>query len=171
MSLFALFGPPAITLLLFAVGAMPYALWVTRRKPSRPARWALIGCAAAMAAYAAGTLYGLAFTHPLDLCGDRTGSGAYMDAGRDHSLTSVNVNHFPPSVTCHWSSGDSSDAGWFWTTPLLYAGLGCALVCCALLLDNRVAPRRSRADTVLSRDLRVGRRGGRRCRSRPARWR
>ncbi|GHA20021.1 hypothetical protein GCM10010345_26020 [Streptomyces canarius] len=60
VSSFAFFGPPAITLLLFAVGTVPYALWVTRRKPSRPARWAVIGAAAAIAGYGAATGYGLA---------------------------------------------------------------------------------------------------------------
>ncbi|MFJ9871384.1 hypothetical protein [Streptomyces sp. NPDC101165] len=137
VSLFALFGPPAITLLLFVVGAIPYALWVTRRKPSQPARWAVIGSAAAIAAYGAGTVYGLAFTNPLDVCGDKTGDGVYMDAGRDYSLTSVSVDNFPPSITCHWTSGHSTEEVWFWTAPLLYAGAVCSIVCIALLLINR----------------------------------
>ncbi|MGW1892431.1 hypothetical protein ACWCP6_19635 [Streptomyces sp. NPDC002004] len=136
VSLFALFGPPAITLFLFAVGAIPYALWVTRRKPSQAARWAVIGSAAAIAAYGAGTVYGLAFTNPLDVCGDQTGDGVYRDAGRDYSLTSVNVDSFPPSITCHWTS-DSTDVVWFWAPPLLYAGLACSVVCFALLIINR----------------------------------
>jgi hypothetical protein len=38
VSLFTFFGPPAITLFLFAVGALPYALWVTRKKPSQATR-------------------------------------------------------------------------------------------------------------------------------------
>ncbi|MET8243777.1 hypothetical protein ABZV31_04675 [Streptomyces sp. NPDC005202] len=75
MTLFTFFGPPAITLLLFAVGAFPYSLWVTRRKPSQHARWAVIGIAAAIAAYGAGTIYGLAFTNPLDVCGNKTSDG------------------------------------------------------------------------------------------------
>ncbi len=137
MSLFALFGPPAITLLLFAVGAFPYAVWVSRRKPSQPARWAVIGSAAAIAAYGAGTVYGLAFTSPLDVCGDRTRDGVYMDAGRDYSLTSVSMDSFPPSIACHWSSGRNTEEVWFWATPLLYAGLACAVICSALLLINR----------------------------------
>ncbi|GAB1340108.1 hypothetical protein ACE1SV_66980 [Streptomyces sp. E-15] len=137
VSLFTSFGPPAITLLLFAVGALPYAWWVTRRKPSRPARWAVIGGAAALAAYGAGTVYGLAFTNPLDVCGDKTGSGVYMDAGRDYSLTAVNVDGFPPSITCHWTSGYTTEVVWFWAPPLLYAGLACSTVCLALLLVNR----------------------------------
>ncbi|MFE7932196.1 hypothetical protein ACFU6S_26405 [Streptomyces sp. NPDC057456] len=137
VSLFTFFGPPAITLLLFAIGALPYALWVTRRKPSRPARWAVIGSAAAIAAYGAGTVYGLAFTNPLDVCGDETGNGVYMDAGRGHSLTSVTVDSFPPSITCHWTSGYSTEEVWFWAKLLLYAGLVCSVVCFALLVINR----------------------------------
>ncbi|MEU6587879.1 hypothetical protein ABZ923_01350 [Streptomyces sp. NPDC046881] len=137
VSLFTVFGPPAVTVLLFAVGALPYAWWVTRRKPSRPARWAVIGGAAAIAAYGAGTVYGLAFTNPLDVCADRTGDGVYMDAGRDYGLTSVDVDGFPPSVTCHWTSGHSTEVVWFWAPPLLYAGLACSVVCFALLLVNR----------------------------------
>ncbi|MFE7853209.1 hypothetical protein [Streptomyces sp. NPDC057403] len=136
VSLFAFFGPPAITLLLFAVGAFPYALWVTRRKPSRPARWAVIGIATAIAAYGAGTVYGLAFTNPLDVCGNRTGNGVYMDAGRDYGLTSVSVDSFPPSITCHWTSGHDTEEVWFWTLPLLYAGLACSTVCLALLVNR-----------------------------------
>ena len=124
VSLFATFGPPAITVLLFAVGAVPYALWVTRRNPSRPTRWAVLGLAAAIAAYGAGTVYGLAFTNPLDVCASPTGDGVYMDAGRDHRLTSVNVDSFPPSITCHWTSGYSTEAVWFWVGPLLCAGGG-----------------------------------------------
>ncbi|MFF4974318.1 hypothetical protein [Streptomyces sp. NPDC001083] len=67
-----------------------------------------------------------------------------MDAGRDYSLTSADVDGFPPSVTCHWTSGHSTDAGWFWTTPLFYAGLACAVVCCALLVNDRVQQTRTR---------------------------
>lgn len=149
VSLFTFFGPPAITLFLFAVGAVPYALWVARRKPSRPARWAVIGFAAAIAAYGAGTVYGLAFTNPLDICGDRTGDGVYMDAARDYSLTSVSVDGFPPSVTCHWSSGHSTQEVWFWVPPLLYAGLACSAVCSALLLINRFTYRKAARDIEL----------------------
>jgi hypothetical protein len=137
VSLFAMFGPPAITLFLFAVGAIPYALWVTRRNPSRPARWAVMGGAAAIAAYGAGTVYGLAFSNPLDVCGAKIGSGEYMDVGRDYTLTSVSVDSFPPSITCHWSSGHSTEEVWFWASPLLYTGLACAVVCSALLLIGR----------------------------------
>lgn len=137
VSLFALIGPPAITIFLFAAGTLPYALWVTRKKPSQPARWAVLGSAATIAAYGAGTVYGLAFTNPLDVCGSRTGDGVYMDAGRDFSLTSVNVDAFPPSITCHWTSGHSTEEVWFWATPLLYAGLACSVVCLAMLLINR----------------------------------
>jgi hypothetical protein len=138
VSLFAFFGPPAISLLLFAVGAVPYAWWVTRRQPSRPARWAVIGCVAAVVAYGAGAVYGLAFTNPLDVCGDRTGDGVYRDVGREYSLTSVTVDSFPPSVTCHWTSGHSTEEVWFWVPPLLYAGLACAVACSGLLLVNRL---------------------------------
>lgn len=137
VSLFATFGPPAITVLLFAVGVVPYALWVTRRNPSRPTRWAVLGLAAAIAAYGAGTVYGLAFTNPLDVCASPTGDGVYMDAGRDYRLTSVNVDSFPPSITCHWTSGYSTEAVWFWVGPLLCAGAACSVVCSALLLINR----------------------------------
>ncbi|MEU7584562.1 hypothetical protein AB0B50_44100 [Streptomyces sp. NPDC041068] len=144
VSLFALFGPPMITIFLFAVGAIPYALWVTRRKPSRPARWAALGSAAAIAAYGAGTVYGLAFTNPLDVCADKTGGGVYREAGRDYTLTSVDVKGFPPSISCHWSSGYSTEAVWFWTSPLLYAGLACAVVCSIWLLVNRGKDRNAR---------------------------
>lgn len=144
VSLFALFGPPMITIFLFAIGAIPYALWVSRRKPSRPARWAVIGSAAAIAAYGAGTVYGLAFTNPLDVCGDKTGAGVYKDMGRDYTLTSVDVNGFAPSISCHWSSGYSTEAVWFWTSPLLYAGLACAVVCSVRLLVNRSKGRTAR---------------------------
>ena len=137
VSLFAFFGPPLITIFLFAVGTLPYALWVTKRKPSRPARWAVIGVAAAIAGYGAGTVYGLAFTNPLDVCADRTGDGAYMDTGRDSTLISVNVDGFPLSVKCHWSSGHSTEMAWPWASPLLYAGLACAVGCSGLLLVNR----------------------------------
>lgn len=150
VSLFTFLGPPAITLLLLVVGALPYAWWVTRRKPSWPARWAVLGIAAAIAAYGAGTVYGLAFTNPLNLCGDRTGNGVYMDAGRNYSLTSVSVHSFPPSITCHWSSGHSTEKVWFWVTPLLYAGLACSVVCSVLLFNNRhksgKAPRDNKLD-------------------------
>ncbi|MDX3532260.1 hypothetical protein P1P75_39175 [Streptomyces sp. ID05-39B] len=146
VSLFTTFGPPAITILLFAVGAFPYALWVTRRKPSQPARWAVTGLAAAIAAYGAGTLYGLAFTNPLDVCADRTGDGVYMDAGRDYHLTSVSVDSFPPSITCHWTSGHNTQEVWFWVVPLLYAGLVCFGVCSALLLINRYKDRKAPHD-------------------------
>ncbi|MFE4547201.1 hypothetical protein [Streptomyces sp. NPDC056785] len=144
VNLFAFFGPPVITLALFVTGTLPYALWVKWRNPSRAARWAVLGGAAAIAAYGAATVYGLAFTDPLDLCGTRTGDGVYMDAGRDYSLTSADVGGFPPSATCHWTSGHSSDVGWFWTAPLLYAGIACAVVCCALLVNARVKHARTR---------------------------
>ncbi|MFJ9719039.1 hypothetical protein ACIRPQ_24415 [Streptomyces sp. NPDC101213] len=137
VSLFSFFGPPVVTLLLFVVGTFPYTWWVARRKPSRPARWAVIGIAAALAAYGAGTVYGLAFTSPLDVCGDKTGDGVYRDAGRDHALTSVSVDSFPPSVICHWSSGRSTQEVWFWVLPLLYAGPACSVVCSGLLLVDR----------------------------------
>ncbi|WP_223772469.1 hypothetical protein [Streptomyces sp. 135] len=149
MELFALFGPPAITLLLFIIAAFPYALWVTRRKPTRSARLAAVGSALALAAYGAGTFYGLAYTHPLDLCATKTASGDYVDVGRDYTLTSATIHHFPPSVTCHWSSGHSTNDVSFWTTPLLYMGLACATVCFALLLINRSQRRRAPHDNEL----------------------
>ncbi|MEU5592804.1 hypothetical protein [Streptomyces sp. NPDC020298] len=122
---------------------------MTRRKPSQPARWAVIGIAAAIAAYGAGTVYGLAFTNPLDVCGDKTGEGVYLDAGRDYSLTSVNVDSFPPSITCNWTSGHSTEEVWFWAPPLLYAGLACSVVCSALLLVNRSKYGRTSRDNEL----------------------
>ncbi|MFF2996460.1 hypothetical protein ACFVTC_18070 [Streptomyces sp. NPDC057950] len=137
VSLSALSGPPAITILLFAFGTLPYAWWVTRRKPSQTTRWAVIGSAATIAAYGAGTVYGLAFTNPLDVCGDKTADGVYTDAGREYSLTSVNVDSFPPSITCHWTSGHSTQEVWFWAPFLLYAWLACAVICLALLLIDR----------------------------------
>ncbi|MEV7326179.1 hypothetical protein [Streptomyces sp. NPDC093970] len=141
--LFAFFGPLAITVVLCAAGPFPYWWWVTRRTPAPPARWAAIGIAAAVAAYGAGTLYGLAFTNPLDLCATRTGDGRYEDAGRDYSLVSVHRDGFPPSVVCHWSSGHSTDVVWFWVTPLLYAGLAVAVTGFVLLLLGRRSHRRA----------------------------
>ncbi|MGV9700015.1 hypothetical protein ACWDTR_30180 [Streptomyces sp. NPDC003470] len=137
MAFFALFGPPAVTLILVVIGVFPYAWWVARKKPSRPARLAAIAGAAAVAAYGAGTFYGFAYTHPLDLCATKTASGDYVDSGRDYSLASATVHHFPPSLTCHWSSGHSTNDVAFWTTPLLYAALACAAVCFTLILVNR----------------------------------
>lgn len=136
-SAFGFFGPPVITVFLLAVGTVPYALWATRRKPSRPARWAVIGAAAAIAAYGAGTVYGLAYTHLLDLCADRTGDGVYRDSGRDSTLVSADRGSFPLSVDCHWSSGDSTEVVWFWVSPLLYAGVACCVGCLAWLLVDR----------------------------------
>ncbi|MFE1853933.1 hypothetical protein ACFYYI_06380 [Streptomyces sp. NPDC002387] len=141
-----MFGPIVITLLLVVVGAVPYALWVTWRKPSGPARWAVIGIAATLAAYGAGTVYGLAFTNPLDICGDKTGDGVYMDALRDYSLTSVDVDSFPPSVTCHWTGDHSTEVVWPWAAPLLYAGPACSVFCFARLLINRHKRRRTPYD-------------------------
>jgi len=135
--MFAIFGPPVITVFLVALGAVPYGLWVTRKKPSRLARWAVIGGAVAIAAYGAGTDYGLAFTHPLDLCADRTGDGLYMDMGRDSTLTSVSRGSFPLSVKCHWNNRYSTEIVWPWASPLLYAGLACCIGCSGMLLLNR----------------------------------
>jgi hypothetical protein len=42
----------------------------------------VLGIAAAIAAYGAGAVYGLAFTNPLAVCGDKTGDSVYLDAGR-----------------------------------------------------------------------------------------
>jgi hypothetical protein len=60
-----------------------------------------------------------------------------MDAGRDHRLTSVSVDSFPPPLTCRWTSGHHTELVWFWAPPLLYAGLACFAVCTALLLTDR----------------------------------
>ncbi|MFJ2609648.1 hypothetical protein ACIQOU_22345 [Streptomyces sp. NPDC091279] len=149
VSLFTFFGPPVVTLLLFVLGVLPYALWVKRRKPSTPARWAVVGAAVALAAYGAATVYGLAFTNPLDTCADRTGDGVYMDTLRDYRLTSVDVDSFPPSITCHWAGGDSTEAVPFWAPPLLYTGLACFVVCSALLLIDRHPFRRAPRDHKL----------------------
>ncbi|MEV0471055.1 hypothetical protein [Streptomyces prunicolor] len=137
MSLFAIFGPPVVTVFLVAFGAVPYGLWVTKKKPSRPARWAVLGVAAAIAAYGAGTDYGLAFTNPLDLCADKMPDGTRWQSPGHYNLTSVNVGNFPLSVECHWTSGYSTEVVWPWASPLLYAGLACSLVCCVLLLRDR----------------------------------
>ncbi|MFJ6741618.1 hypothetical protein ACIQOU_22325 [Streptomyces sp. NPDC091279] len=142
VSLFAFFGPPVVTLLAFVLGVLPYASWVKRRKPSRSARWAVVGGAAALAAYGAGTVYGLAFTDPLGTCASPTGDGVYLDTLRDSRLTSVDVDSFPPSLTCHWADGHDTEAAPFWAAPLLYAGLACAVGCSALLLAGRHRSRR-----------------------------
>jgi len=137
VSLFAIFGPPVVTVFLVAFGAVPYGLWVTKKKPSWPARWAVLGVGAAIVAYGAGTDYGLAFTNPLDLCADKMPDGTRWQSPGHYSLTSVNVDGFPLSVNCHWTSGYSTEVVWPWASPLLYAGLACSLVCCALLLRDR----------------------------------
>ncbi|MFD5430460.1 hypothetical protein [Streptomyces sp. NPDC127084] len=137
VSLFTFFGPPVVTVFLVAFGAVPYGLWVARKKPSRAARWAVIGVVAAIAAYGAGTVYGLAYTNPLDLCADKTPDGVRWQSPGDSRLTSVHVGSFPLSVKCRWSSGYNTEVVWFWASPLLYAGLTCSLVCCVLLLRGR----------------------------------
>lgn len=75
----------------------------------------------------------------------------YRDTGRDSTLTSVNVDGFPMSVSCHWTSGYSTEAVWPWASPLLYVGLACAVGCSGLPLVNRhkdgKAPRGIELDT------------------------
>ncbi|MFJ7146930.1 hypothetical protein ACIQVT_01820 [Streptomyces sp. NPDC100445] len=53
---------------------------------------------------------------------------------------------FPPSITCHWSSGHSTEEVSFWAPPLLYAGVACLAVCSALLLVNRHKYRKASRD-------------------------
>ncbi|WP_405859575.1 hypothetical protein OG407_19130 [Streptomyces sp. NBC_01515] len=54
----------------------------------------------------------------------------------------MSVDSFPPSVSRHWTSGHSTEAVWFWASPLLYAGLACAVACSVLLLVNRYKDRK-----------------------------
>ncbi|GHA20016.1 hypothetical protein GCM10010345_26010 [Streptomyces canarius] len=49
------------------------------------------------------------------------------------------MDGFPPSITCHWTSGHDTEEVWFWAPPLLYAGPACSAVCSVLLLANRPA--------------------------------
>ncbi|WP_327404053.1 hypothetical protein OG194_30830 [Streptomyces sp. NBC_01288] len=55
------------------------------------------------------------------------------------------------SVSCHWTSGYSTEAVWPWASPLLYVGLACAVGCSGLPLVNRhkdgKAPRGIELDT------------------------
>ncbi|MFI6464243.1 hypothetical protein [Streptomyces sp. NPDC050528] len=137
VSLFAIFGPPVVTVFLVAFGAVPYGLWVTGKKPSRPARWAVLGGGAAIAAYGAGVDYGLAFTNPLDLCAGKTADGVRWQTPGHATLISTRVGSFPLSVKCRWSSGYSTEMVWPWASPVLYAGLACAVGCSVLLLVRR----------------------------------
>ncbi|MFG2521255.1 hypothetical protein [Streptomyces sp. NPDC048527] len=78
--------------------------------------------------------------------GTNQGSGLYADAGSEYVLTSVSVDSFPLSITCHWTGGYSTEAVWFWVPLLMYVGLVCAVACSALLLVGRTRRLRSPQD-------------------------
>ncbi|MGW1372977.1 hypothetical protein ACWD6P_01695 [Streptomyces sp. NPDC002446] len=132
MDLLAFFGMPLISVLLFAVGYVPYALWVAGRRPSAQARWAAIGAYAAAVGYAGAVLYGLAFTHPRQVCGKRT-----LDD--DFPLRQVTVDWFPPDIACYWS--DSGTYGPSHPTALgtwvMWAGVAVVVVAVSSILVNR----------------------------------
>lgn len=136
MDLLAFFGMPLISVSLLALGAVPYAWWVARRRPSAQVRWAVIGACVAAVGYAGAVLYGLAFTHPREVCGKRT-----LDD--DFPLQQVTVDTFPPDVACYWT--DSGTYGPSHPTALatwtMWAGIAAVVTAVSSMLVNR----RSRA--------------------------
>ncbi|MCI3273918.1 hypothetical protein [Streptomyces cylindrosporus] len=128
----AFFGIPLISLLSCAVGVVPYRMWRARRRPTRPARWAVIGAFLAVVGYAGAVLYGLAFTDPVAVCGQRT-----LDD--DFPLVHVTVDAFPPDVACYWT--DSGTYGPTHPTALgswtMWAGTGVLMVALSFLLLTR----------------------------------
>lgn len=88
------YAMPLISVFLFAAGSVPYLPWTARRHPSRQARWAVIGAGVAVLGYAGAVAYGLAFTDPVQVCGQKT---------LDNDFPLVRVDAFPPDVTCHWT--------------------------------------------------------------------
>ncbi|MER7692375.1 hypothetical protein [Streptomyces sp. NPDC097610] len=143
MSMLAFYAVPLISLFLFAAGSVAYLLWAARRRPSRQARWAVIGAGVAVLGYASAVAYGLAFTDPVQVCGQKT-----LD--NDFPLVRVRVDAFPPDVACYWS--DSGAHGPSHPTLLgtwvMWAGTGILVVALSVILIGR----RSRA----SRWVRAG---------------
>ncbi|MEU6368009.1 hypothetical protein ABZ876_20250 [Streptomyces sp. NPDC046931] len=128
MDLLALFGPPALTVVLTPLAVVLYRYWARTRQPSPAKRWAVAGSVIALAGYGAATVYGIAFLRPLDLCASKTGDGVYMDTMRDYALDRVTVDVFPPRVTCVWGrvmpDGDPQELfASLWGRWLMFAGL------------------------------------------------
>lgn len=96
-----------------------------------------------MLGYAGAVAYGLAFTDPVQVCGEKT-----LD--NDFPLVRVSVNAFPPDVSCYWT--DSGAYGPSHPTALgtwvMWAGTGVLVVALSVILIGR----RSRA----SRWVRAG---------------
>ncbi|MFI9548926.1 hypothetical protein ACIHAR_34225 [Streptomyces sp. NPDC052016] len=130
----AFFGVPLISFFLFGAGFVPYRMWSVGRRPSAPARWAVIGAFTAVVGYAGAVVYGLAFTDPAAVCGQRT-----LDD--DFPLVRVTVDAFPPDVACHWtdsgSYGPSHPAAL--GTWVMWAGLGVFIVALSVLLVGRTS--------------------------------
>lgn len=134
------FGTQLITVCLLAVMIIPYKLWTIGRRPSRPARWVVIGLGTAAVGYAGAVAYGFAFTAPAEVCGRRT-----LDD--DFPLVRVTVDAFPPDVACHWTAYGSSHATAL-SVWVMWAGLAAAVTALSVLLLRR----RSR----VSREVRAG---------------
>ncbi|MFD7999577.1 hypothetical protein [Streptomyces mirabilis] len=66
------YAVPLISLFLCAAGSVAYLLWAALRRPSRQARWAVIGAGVTVLGYAGAVAYGLAFTDPVQVCGQKT---------------------------------------------------------------------------------------------------
>lgn len=90
------YAVPLVSLFLCAAGSVAYLLWAALRRPSRQVRWAVIGAGVAVLGYAGAVAYGLAFTDPVQVCGEKT-----LD--NDFPLVRVRVDAFPPDVACYWS--------------------------------------------------------------------
>ncbi|WP_426568680.1 hypothetical protein [Streptomyces canus] len=134
MSMLAFFGVPLISFFLFGAGFVPYRMWSVGRRPSTPARWAVIGAFTAAVGYAGAVVYGLAFTDPVEVCGKRT-----LDD--DFPLVRVTVDAFPPDVACHWTDsgtyGPSHPAAL--GTWVMWAGLAVFIVALSVLLVGRTS--------------------------------
>ncbi|MFF4732983.1 hypothetical protein ACFY3M_48735 [Streptomyces mirabilis] len=137
------YAVPLVSLFLVAAGSVAYLLWAALRRPSRQVRWAVIGAGVAVLGYAGAVAYGLAFTDPVQVCGQKT-----LD--NDFPLVRVRVDAFPPDVACYWS--DSGAYGPSHPTVLgtwvMWAGTGVLVVALSVILIGR----RSRA----SRWVRAG---------------
>ncbi|WP_051870236.1 hypothetical protein [Streptomyces resistomycificus] len=126
------FAVPLITAVLLGAGFVPYRVWTLGRRPSRQARWAVIGGYVAAVGYAASTAYGFAFADPVAVCGQRT-----LDD--DFPLVHVTVDPFPPDIACQWT--DSGEYGASHPTALgtwlMWAGLAVAVGALSVLLVRR----------------------------------
>ncbi|MFK0023982.1 hypothetical protein [Streptomyces sp. NPDC090798] len=126
------YAVPLVSLFLFAAGSVAYLLWAARRRPSRQVRWAVAGACVAVLGYAGAVAYGLAFTDPVQVCGQKT-----LD--NDFPLVRVSVDVFPPDVACYWT--DSGTYGPSHPTVLgtwvMWAGAGVLVVALSVILIGR----------------------------------